>query len=145
MDKSENNKPKYLEKFNEDDLQTFILRFQEIIFWRRPTVVCITFFIVELIFFTIYILKLDLISTFIFLLLLFNVFRLLKYWFGPYIEKILFKPLPPDDPTSPNRIRSLTEVYILLEMISVWIEDSWTWFKHYLSDPQLVEHFLFFG
>ena len=145
MDKSENNKPKYLEKFNEDDLQSFIIRFQEIIFWRRPIIVFITFLIVELIFLAIYVFKLDFISTSIFLLLLFNVFRLFKYWIGSFIEKSLFKPLPPDDPTAPNRIRSITEVYILLEMISVWIEDIWTWFKHYLSDPQPLEHFLFYG
>lgn len=139
------NKEKFICFIQQDKVKEMIQIIQEIIFWRRPILIFITFLIVEFIFITIYQLHFDIASTLLFLLIVFNIIRLLCYCFGPFFKSYFLKPLPQDEPNSPNRIRTMDEVQNFLEDIFEKIEFCISKFKNYTLSPTISEHILFFS
>jgi len=125
--------------------EEFTLRFQEVIFWRRPIVLILIGAIVEAVFWGIKKMELTTFSTILFMIFLYHVTKLIWHFFAGAIRSFLFKELPELGIDEPNRTRSLSEVRRNLAHVKAKKMQIQEWLVNYMAEPTLVNTLLFVG
>jgi hypothetical protein len=122
-----------------------VRKIQEIILWRNPVAVALTFTFVEFIFFFIATTNLGFFPTILFLHILHNVFRFISRLAGTVLDVLLFRANYNDLPDQPNRIRTFDEVNTLIHKCHEHGRDALQWLSEYRTNPTLEKHFFFFS
>ncbi|OHT15778.1 hypothetical protein TRFO_13765 [Tritrichomonas foetus] len=125
--------------------ESLAMSIQKIVLWRCPKALISTLLIVEFIFFSIYQMNLDFISTFLFLIIIFYAFRFVWHVIGSSVGPTLFPEIPEEDESVPNRIRPLNDLKKLVSVIQNKIDALCKWLHEYLNNPTVSKHIIFFG
>jgi hypothetical protein len=120
-------------------------KIQEIILWRRPLAVVVTFAIAESMFFFVSVTDLSFLATVLFLHIVHILFRLVYSLAGRFIESVLFRAKYDDPPDLPNRIRSFDEVQALVHTAHEKGRAFVAWLRDYRAQPTIEKHALFFA
>jgi hypothetical protein len=122
-----------------------VQKIQEIILWRNPVALALTFIIVECIFVFIATTNLGFFPTILFLHIIHNIFRFVSRLAGPVLNILLFRAKYNDLPDQPNRIRTFDEVSALVHQYHEHGRDALQWLRDYRASPSLEKHFFFFA
>jgi hypothetical protein len=123
----------------------FAKRSQEILLWHRPVVFIIILVAVESVFLVVSGLEFGALPTFFLLASLYFALQIVWVFAGSTIEAIFFQELPAGDPTALNRVRPIEEVQEICCRYSGQLRTVREWLEHYLIDPSVSDHLLFFG
>lgn len=123
----------------------FVRKVQEIILWRRPLALTVLTICIELVFYSIYKLDLDFFSTVMYVIVLHNIAELFYLMLGELGNRIFFRPLPDDEPNSPNRIRNIAELSEIISKLLDVLVNFKKWLIDLIYSPTLSKCWTFFG
>lgn len=121
------------------------IKIEAIVLWRCPTAFFCTLIISEFVFFCIYQMNLEFISTVTFVLLAYSILRFIWSIFGNHLEPFLFGQFPMEEEKQSNRIRSFNELIDLAIQVQEKADNILLKLYDYLLHPSLKKTFLFFG
>lgn len=121
------------------------VKIHDIISWRCRLALCAFIFISELIFFAIYEMDLEFVSTIIFIIIVFYVLRLFWSIFGNALNPILFPEIPNEDERElyvAQSLKNLNQIILLVhEKMCLFI----SYLKQLLQNPSLKTEIYFFA
>lgn len=117
----------------------------DIVSWRCPLAFCATLIVTELIFFAIYKMDLEFVSTIIFFIIVFYILRLFWSIFGAALNPILFPEIPDEDEREIYVAQSLKNVNQVIIFIHETIKRFISYLRNSLHNPSLQIELCFFS
>jgi hypothetical protein len=124
-------------------LSSLATKVQEVIFWRSPVAVAVSFIGIEGLFYITHRMELSFFAVLCLFAILLSAIRTLYSIGGDVLDSLLFVDHSSDAPERPNRIRTVSEIRRVFERGTEKVKRLREWFREYRRVPTPGKHLRF--